>query len=263
MDFGEYMWRNDNSIEHMGNFVKWIGGGLGWAFGGPIGAIIGFALGSLLGGQESTPTTERRTHTVGRRTSEQDFKASLLVMIACIMKADGTAQKAELTVVKKFLVANFGEQGALEALQLLKKLLEQPINEIEVARQINQYMNYSSKLQLVRLLFDIAYADGEVNAAELSMIQRISVVFSLSQADFESLKAPFVKNVDQNWAYKALEIEPVATIDEIKKAYRRMAMKYHPDKVQNLGEDIKKSATDKFRAVNEAYEHLKKQRGFV
>ncbi|OJX91282.1 MAG: hypothetical protein BGP01_12780 [Paludibacter sp. 47-17] len=246
----------------MGNFAKWIGGGLGWAFGGPIGAIIGFALGSFLGGQE-TPQTTARSYTNSRRTSEQDFKASLLVMIACIMKADGTAQKAELAVVKKFLVANFGEQGALEALQLLKKLLEQPINEMEVARQINQYMNYSSKLQLIRLLFDIAYADGEVNTAELNMIQRISVVFNLTQADFESLKAPFVKNVDQNWAFKALEIEPTATNDEIKKAYRRMAMKYHPDKVQNLGDDIKKSATDKFRAVNEAYEHLKKQKGFV
>ncbi len=246
----------------MGFFAKLIGGGLGWAFGGPIGAIIGFALGSLLGGQEGAPTADR-TYRTTRRTSEDDFKASLLVMIACVMKADGTAQKAELTVVKKFLVTNFGEQGALEALQLLKKLLEQPINEMEVARQINQYMNYSSKLQLVRLLFDIAYADGEVNSAELNMIQRISVVFGLSKADFESLKAPFVKNVDQNWAYKALEIDPSASNDDIKKAYRRMAMKYHPDKVHNLGEDIKKSATDKFRAVNEAYEHLKKQRGFV
>lgn len=246
----------------MGFFAKLIGGGLGWAFGGPIGAMIGYALGSLLGGDSTTQTTER-TRSTARHTSEQDFKASLLVMIACIMKADGTAQKAELAVVKKFLVANFGEQGALEALQLLKKLLEQPINELEVARQINQHMNYSSKLQLVRLLFDIAYADGAVNSAELNMIQRISVVFGLSQADFESLKAPFVKNVDQNWAYKALEIEPSVSVDEIKKAYRRMAMKYHPDKVHNLGEDIRKSATEKFRAVNEAYEHLKKQRGFV
>ena len=77
------------------------------------------------------------------------------------------------------------------------------------------------------------------------------------------MKAPYVKNIDQNWAYKALELEPSATIDDIKKGYRRMAMKYHPDKVANLGDDIKKSATEKFRSVNEAYEQLKKQRGFV
>ena len=97
----------------MGNFVKWIGGGLGWAFGGPIGAIIGFALGSLLGGDGSTQVTQH-TYRSNRQTTEQDFKASLLVMIACVMKADGIAQKAELAVVKKFLVANFGEQGRSE-----------------------------------------------------------------------------------------------------------------------------------------------------
>lgn len=243
----------------MGNFAKWIGGGLGWAVGGPIGAIVGFALGSLFGSSEKIQTGQ----SYSRRTTEADFKASLLVMMACVMKADGNVQKKELDVVKRFLVANFGEEGALDALQVLKKLLDQPINEVEVASQINLYMNYSAKLQLIRLLFDIAYADGEVNTSELNIIQRISNTFNISSADFQSLKAPYIKNVDQNWAYKALEIEPSTSIDEIKKAYRRMAMKYHPDKVANLGDDIKKSATEKFRSVNEAYEQLKKQRGFV
>lgn len=243
----------------MGNFAKWIGGGLGWAVGGPIGAIVGFALGSLFGSAEKVQTGQ----SYSRRTTEADFKASLLVMMACVMKADGNVQKKELDVVKRFLVANFGEEGALDALQMLKKLLDQQINEIEVASQINLYMNYSAKLQLIRLLFDIAYADGEVNTSELNVIQRISNTFNISSADFQSLKAPYVKNIDQNWAYKALEIEPSASIDDIKKAYRRMAMKYHPDKVANLGDDIKKSATEKFRSVNEAYEQLKKQRGFV
>lgn len=245
----------------MGNFAKWIGGGLGWAFGGPIGAIIGFAIGSLFG--DSSTTSTKRAQTYSRQTTESNFKASLLVMMACVMKADGTVQKAELNVVKRFLVSNFGEEGALEALQILKRILDQPINEVEVAQQINFYMNYSAKLQLIRLLFDIAYADGEVNIAELQVIQRISGVFNISHTEFESLKAPYIKHVDVNWAYKALEIQSTATDDEIKKAYRRMAMKYHPDKVASLGDDIKKSATEKFRDVNEAYEHLKKQRGII
>lgn len=243
----------------MGNFAKWIGGGLGWAVGGPIGAIVGFALGSLFGSAEKVQTGQ----SYSRRTTEADFKASLLVMMACVMKADGNVQKKELDVVKRFLVANFGEEGALDALQMLKKLLDQPINEVEVASQINLYMNYSAKLQLIRLLFDIAYADGDVNIAELNVIQRISNTFNISSADFQSLKAPYVRNIDQNWAYKTLEIDPAASVDDVKKAYRRMAMKYHPDKVANLGDDIKKSATEKFRSVNEAYEQLKKQRGFV
>lgn len=247
----------------MAGFGKWLAGGLGLVLGGPMGAIIGFALGSLFEGSSTTGSQQGTYTRTSRATSEGDFKMSLLVMIACVMKADGNVQKAELNVVKRFLVTNFGEEGALEALQILKRLLDQPLNEREMAMQINQFMNYSAKLQLVHFLFDVAYSDGHVNAAELRVIQTIASIFRITAADFESLKAPYVKNVDKDWAYKALEIEPSATIDEIKKAYRRMAMKYHPDKVNSLGEDVKKSATEKFRAINEAYEQLKKDRSFV
>ena len=244
----------------MGNFAKWIGGGLGWAFGGPIGALIGFAVGSMLGGIE-TGNTDRSISS--GRTTEGDFKMSLLVLMACIMKADGKIDKAELAVVKKFLVSNFGEQGALEALPILKNLLNQQINETEVASQIGLHLNYSSKLELLNLLFNIAYADGDVVASELSTIKRIADIFRIDRLDFESVKAPYMKTVDRDWAYKSLEIETTATNDEIKKAYRRMAMKYHPDKVNDLGDDVKKSATEKFRSINEAYETLKKQRGIA
>ena len=244
----------------MGSFGKWIGGGLGWAFGGPIGALIGFAVGSMFDGSHIYVST----NTLGpSHTAEGDFKMSLLVLMACIMKADGRIMKAELAVAKRFLVANFGEQGALEALRILKNLLEQPIDETQVAMQVNQYMNYSSKLELLHLLFDIAYADDEIHSSELNAIKRIAEIFRIDRLDFESLNAPYMKQVDRDWAYKSLEIEATATDEEIKKAYRRMAMKYHPDKVHDLGEDVKKSATEKFRSINEAYESLKKQRGIA
>lgn len=241
----------------MAGFGKWLGGGLGWVLGGPIGALIGFTLGSVFDTKSSQPELSAAP------TTESDFKISLLVLIACVMKADGRIQKSELTIVKKFLVSNFGEEGALEALQLLKQILEQPINESEVAQQMHRHMNYSSKLQLLHFLFDIALADGEVHSSEQAMIERIAGIFEISRADFESLKAPYFKNTDPEWAYKALEIEATATEDEIKKAYRRMAMKYHPDKVNNLGEDIKKSATEKFRSINEAYETIKQSRNIA
>ncbi len=242
----------------MAGFGKWLAGGLGWALGGPIGAIVGFALGSMF----ETPTqTTTREHTTA--TTESDFKLSLLILIACIMKADGKIQKAELSVVKKFLVANFGEAGALEALQLLKNILEQDINEQQVASQIGRHMNYSAKLQLLHFLMDVALADGHIHTAEQAMLTRIANAFGITMPDFESLKAPYFKNSDPNWAYTTLEIQPTATNEELKKAYRRMAMKYHPDKVQDLGEDVKKSATEKFRTINEAYEAIKKERGMV
>lgn len=242
----------------MGSFGKWIAGGLGWALGGPIGAIIGFGIGSMF--DSADKSTEQNVRST---TAEGDFKISLLVIIACIMKADGKVVKAELDVVKKFLVTNYGEEHALEALQLLKDILNKEINETEVALQIAHQMNYSTRLELLHLMFRIAYADGEVHPLELETIRRISSVFQIHPSDFSSIQAPYTKQQDRNWAYKALEIETTATNDEVKKAYRRMAMKYHPDKVNDLGEEVKKSATEKFRSVNEAYETIKKERGIA
>ena len=251
----------------MAGFTKWITGGLGFVLGGPIGGLIGFAIGSLIDGSadlvnysEYQEQTQRGRNPYSR-TAEGDFKISLLVLIACVMKADGSPKKQELDVAKRFLLANFGEDGALEALQILKNLLRQDINDVEVARQINYAMNYASKLELIHLLFEIAYADGAENQYELTVIQRISWNLGVSNLDFDALKAPYNRTKDVNWAYAALELKPTATDDEIKKAYRTMAKKYHPDTVANLGEEIKKKATEKFRSVNEAYEELKKQRG--
>lgn len=124
-------------------------------------------------------------------------------------------------------------------------------------------MNYPIKLEILHLLLEIAYADAEVSSSEMNAIQRIAYLLKISSSDFESLKAIYVKHEDHQWAYKALEIESTASNEEIKKAYREMAKKYHPDKVNTLGEDIKKIATEKFRSINEAYEVLKKERGFA
>lgn len=235
-------------------YAKWIGGGLGWAFGGPIGALIGFALGSLFD-SDDRPAGQRR------QTAAGDFKMSLLVLIACIIKADGTVKASELETVRRILVANFGRQEADEAMRILDRLLSQNINETQVAGQIDRNMNYSSKLELLHILFQIAYADGEVNPQELAVLQRIAGIFGISRIDFDAIRAPYTKRNDSSWAYKALGIEPSATDDDIKSAYRKMAMKYHPDKLAGLGEDVKKAGEEKFRAVKDAYDHLKKERG--
>jgi DnaJ like chaperone protein len=241
------------------SFFKWLGGGLGWALGGPIGGIVGFVVGSLFDGTKSV--NAGRPATTARSTGEGDFKVSLIVLIACVMKADGEIKKTELNVVKQFFIVNFGEQGALQALQFLKTVLSQNIDVQDVAAQAGQYLNYSAKLQMLHFLFEVAVSDGVINAAELAVITRISNVFGISSVDFESLKAPHFKQNDPLWAYKTLETDPTASDEDVKKAYRRMAMKFHPDKVNMLGEEIKKSATEKFRAINDAYEQIKRLRG--
>lgn len=244
----------------MAKFGKWVGGGLGWAVGGPIGAILGFVIGSVIDGSQGTINTGPGNGYSGQTTTG-GYVMSLLVLTAAVMKADGKVLKSELDYVKKFMVHNFGEASATEAVRMLRDLIQQTIPVDEVSKQIKQNMNYSARLQLLHFLFGIAQADGEVDVQEKELIAFISREMGLTNNDFESIQAMFVPNTEAD--YKILEIEPTATDEEVKKAYRRMAMKYHPDKVSHLGDDFQKAAHEKFQSVNKAYENIKKERKLV
>ncbi len=244
----------------MAKFGKWIAGGLGWAFLGPIGGIMGFVLGSMFENEKGF-TTEGAGAGHATRTTTGGYVMSLLVLVAAVMKADGKVLKSELNYVKDFFVRSFGASSAQEATKLLRDLLNQNIPVTDVCRQIEKNMDYSSRLQLLHFLFGIAQADGNVDASEQRLIDQIASTMGISGKDYESIKSMFVANTDA--AYKILEVEPNATDEEIKKAYRKMAMKYHPDKVSYLGDDFQKAAKEKFQKVNEAYENLKKERNLV
>lgn len=242
---------------------KWILGGLGFAVGGPIGSIIGVLIATLFeknGADNQTSSSTNRTFRA-QRTTAGDVRVSIIVLIACVIKSDGRVLKSEINYIKPFLLKTFGEAGAKQALLLLKELLKQDIDAKAVAQQIGQHINYSTRLELVHLLLAVANADGELHELELEIISSISMNMSVQDADYQSILALYQRSKDANWAYTALEITSSATNEEVKKAYRRMAMKYHPDKVANAGEEIRQQATDKFRAINEAYEHIKQQRG--
>lgn len=238
------------------NYAKWVGGGLGWAFGGPIGGILGYVLGSMFQGQQAMGG---RSFRPGMPTTSGDFNVSLLVLTAAIMKADGTVKKSELEYVKKFYVANFGVEGAKHYIKLLGDILKKDFDVLEVSRQIGRFMDYAARLQLMHYLFGIALADGNIDNSEVEIIERIATAMGLGATDFQSIKAMFVK--DTEGAYKILGINADAMDEEVKLAYREMAKKYHPDKVSHLGEDVKKAAEEKFMKVNEAYETIKKKRG--
>lgn len=239
----------------MGKFGKWVAGGLGWAIFGPIGGILGFALGSLLDTQEFKATTTYSATTTG------SFAMSLLVLVAAVMKADGKVLRSELDYVKKYFIQNFGEDSAAEALKMLRDILNQNIPLQAVSVQIKQNLDYASRLQLLHFLMGVSNADGHIAPAELNTIAIIASYMGVSTKDFESIKSMFVEDTDS--AYKILEIEKSASVDEIKKAYRKMAVKYHPDKVSHLGEDFQNAAKGKFQKVNQAYEKIKKERNII
>lgn len=242
----------------MGIFGKWLGGGLGFVMGGPIGGLLGFLVGSVI------DSTTIETLSYSRRsigTSQGDFGMSLLVLVAAVMKADGQVVKSELDYVKQFFVRQFGQESAKQALLMLKDILKQEIPVRDICEQIRENMDYSSRLQLLHMLFNVSLADKAIHRTEVDLLEKISSALGLNSSDFLSIKNMFIPETDSS--YKILEIEPSATNDEVKKAYRRMAMKYHPDKVSHLGDDYRKTADEKFKKVNESYEKIKKERNMV
>ena len=250
----------------MGKF-SWIGGGLGFILGGgPIGAIIGAALGYAV--DEMKAGTKNQGSQSYRGSSQQsyqghatrgDFNISFLVLIAAVMKADGKVLRSELDYVKENFVRMFGADAAHDAVRMLGDLLKQNIPVRDVCMQITRNIDHPSRLQLMHLLFGVSAADGHVDPRELELLQKIAGYFNISDSDFNSIKSMFVTDV--YWPYKVLEIERSVSNEEVKKAYRKMALKFHPDKVSHLSEEMVTQAKEKFQKVNEAYETIKKERG--
>lgn len=285
--------------------LKWITGLIGWASGGPIGALIGYFIGSAIesgfegltqsgngsgsrgtwtqtGPGSWTYTTGRTSQsgnsgtgaggyagstsssrTGGYSTAEQrnSFMLSLLVLSSAVIRADNRFLQSEFDYVRAFIRRNFGSSAEVEAMQILNDLNSKEINIYSVGGQIQQNMNYSQRLQLFHYLADLANADGEFCEAERSVLQAIASALGITSTDAESILAMFSKAKDS--AYTVLEIQPTATDDEVKKAYRRLAMKYHPDKVSQLGPDVQEAAKAKFQAIQAAYEQIKKERGIA
>ncbi|MEI6684119.1 MAG: TerB family tellurite resistance protein [Bacteroidota bacterium] len=235
-------------------YAKWVGGGLGWVFGGPIGAILGVALGSMFDGMNAGTVSYQGT-------PRGDFAMSLLVLSAAVMKADQKVVRAELEFVRSFFISQFGPEEGARLVSMLREILKQDIDVQQVSIQVGQYTDYAVKLQLVHYLFGIAAADGMYHPDEVAMIASIAGYMGIPASEFSSIKAMFVKNL--NWAFDVLEITTGASDDEVKRAYREMAKKHHPDKVAHLGEDVKQAATLKFQEISAAYEEIKKQRGII
>ncbi len=259
---------------------KWIGGFLGFITAGPLGALAGIALGALFdhgldavnredGGRENSDYRQQQAYE-GQRNS---FMFSLLVLASYIINADGKIMHSEMELVRRFLKQNFGEAAKQQGEEILLKLFEQQ-KRLGMAqyrtviqdscRQIRGNMLYEQRLQLLNFLVQIAKADGIVSPEEVDALKDVAVHMGLTAEDVIQMLnlrngASSPDSLDN--AYKVLGITPSATDEEVKAAYRKMALKHHPDKVAALGEDVRKAAEKKFQEINEAKERIYKARG--
>jgi DnaJ like chaperone protein len=246
---------------------KWagtlIGGGIGWALGGPLGAVFGALLGSMFGRDTAGGTHETQFNpftSSNFQTRPGDFAVALLSLFAYVSKADRQLLSSEIRYVKKFLIEKFGPANAQDLLYLYKEILRKDFDIREISAQVRSAMDYYARLELLHILFGIARADGQIHPAEVAAIQKIASGLGIQSVDFDSIRAIFIGDARQ--AYRILNVSPTDNDEIIKKAYRDLAVKYHPDKVTNLGPEIQKMAEEKFKAINEAYQTIRKEKGF-
>ena len=243
--------------------IRWVAAVIGYLLFRFPGAIVGFLIGSFFDAMGSKGSSFKTVfqQATNESVSPADFELNLLSLASLVIKADGTVSQTELDFVRKYFVQSYGKERANATFKVFNDVIKKrEISADRICRLLQQRTRYESRLQILHFLFSIANADGHVSDAELREIDRIGGFLGVNFRDFESIKAMFFKNPDS--AYKILEIERTATDAEIKKAYREMAKKYHPDKLQHMDEVHQKGAEEKFRKVQEAYEILQKERGF-
>lgn len=253
--------------------------------------LLGYFIGRLIDHWVNGTTVQ--TNFSSHHISQDEFIDMLMQLTAAVMQADNKMLKSELDFVKNYLVNNIGVNKAQKAILELRDYLNQPVDLQSVCENIKNNSNIQERLLIMQFLFGLAQADGHIDATEVNVIRNIALSIGIPSATFESLKSMFMgysyqggyggsygssfgsgygydsgsssyssttyHNLDDD--YKILEVSSDATNDEVKKAYRKAAIKHHPDKVSHLGEEVRKAAEEKFSKVNEAYERIKKSRG--
>lgn len=256
---------------------KWIGGFVGWMSGGPLGALAGIVVGALFDTMLDAVNTPDKasgfvasgaTHHRGEEGERNSFLFSLLVLMSYIIRADGKVMHSEMEIVRRFLLQNFGavakEQGERILLNLFEEQKRVGVSGFRdtvslCCQQINENMNYSQRLQLLNLLVILAQADGQIVPKEINALKETAYWIGISGAELNSMLHLKEDNLDAS--YQILGVSKNASDDEIRKAYRRLALQHHPDKVASLGEDVRKAAEIKFQQINDAKERIYKARG--
>ena len=261
----------------MTGYFKWIGAGVGFYLSrySLFGAFIGFLFGSFIDNFQRAAKymNEKGANQGGfssahnfykhyqQQSTAYDFQTILIILSAAVMKADNKVLKSELNFVKKFLNQQFGQNFSQENLQELKAYINRdqlPLRE--VCTEIRLRAQTTMRIQIMHYLFGIAQADGSVSPQEMRVLRQLASLLDVPPVNFSNFENKYHRDTASD--FQLLGLPKNASDQEIKKAYRKLALRYHPDKVAQLGKEEQEKAKEKFQQIQSAYEAIKKERGF-
>jgi DnaJ like chaperone protein len=253
--------------------MAWFGkialGSLGMMFGGPLGAVVGAALGHHFIDKKETQAWQRFQVSGGRTVDVAAQQAAgfvcILSILAKIAKADGVVTRDELAVVDRFIARlNISPDEQAFARRVFNEAKDSPYALEDFATQFYLMTQAQPAVlcSFLDVLFQVAAADGVLHPAEERALHIVKDIFRLSDVQFDSIRARYFANDDKY--YQMLNCTLNSTDEEIKKSYKKLAREFHPDTViaKGLPDEFIEFATRRFQEIQEAYEQIRKKRGF-
>jgi DnaJ like chaperone protein len=236
----------------MAKYEKWLGAGLGWVVGGPLGGLLGFIAGNLI-------DKETKLETSSLTNGLTEFEVNLIVLASHLVKVDAEVSLAEVSFLNDFLNRHFNETQSNQRARVINHCLQNEYNLDAACHQIRLNTPHATRIQVVHFLFDLAYCDGDLTERENYFIFRIAGYLNVNDVDFKKIKAEH--HPPRPTIYQVLEVSPNANMHQIRTAYRKLVLKYHPDRNKTATEQEKKKLAAKFQQIQEAYEKIKAERG--
>ena len=257
----------------MSFFGKFIGGTIGFLMGGPLGAIAGVAFAHVIqqsqeadriSGSSYFRNYNRRMNTTEH--AHMTFFVGAFSLLAKLATVDGELTRNEEATIRRFMIEELrlDQTSQYTALRIFDAALTTDQDYTDIARQF--YREFRNRPQILELMIDIlfrvAIADGGVLKAEGNMILNIARIFNFQQYQYDRIKERYIANT--NKYYAILNCRPEDDNETIKKTYRKLVRENHPDAIaaKGLPDEFQKVAADKFRQIQDAYEHIRKERGF-